>query len=681
VQQAKERIDELTEELNAHNYKYYVLAEPVISDREFDAKLEELSKLELAYPQFKHSDSPTTVVGGGITKDFQTVDHDVPMLSLGNTYSREELLEFDARVRKSLGDEKFVYSCELKFDGFAIGLKYENGKLIRALTRGDGIRGDDVTTNVKTIRNIPHQLKGDYPATLEVRGEIFMHRKAFDRLNEERREAGEKEFANPRNSAAGTIKMQDQSEVAKRPLDCFLYFLLADTNIYRSHFGNLDKASTWGLPVSQHRKLCNNFEEIWEFITYWDIHRKTLSFDIDGVVIKVDELEQQDALGFTAKSPRWAIAYKFETETAKTKLLEVTYQVGRTGAVTPVANLEPVELLGTTVKRASLHNADVMTELDLHIGDTVLVEKGGEIIPKIVGVEHSKRAENTRPFEFIHNCPACQTPLIRSEGEAAHYCPNESGCPPQIKGKIEHFISRKALNIDSLGEGKVAMLYDADLIRNVADLYHLNFEQLNGLSKTVLNEDTGEERLISFREKTAEKILQGIENSKSRPFHSVLFGLGIRFVGETVAKRLAKEFKSMDGILEADQERLENTPEIGVKIATSILEHFSQPRNVAIVKELREAGLQFEADAEPDLASNVLEGQKIVVSGVFERIDRNALKALIEQHGGSNVSSISAKTTFVLAGANMGPSKLTKAQELGVPVVNEEDFFKMIEAP
>ncbi len=677
AQTPKERIDALTEELKEHNYKYYVLADPTISDREFDAKLEELSKLEEAYPQFRHPNSPTVVVGGGITKDFETIRHDVPMLSLGNTYSKEELQDFDTRVRKSLGDD-FQYTCELKFDGFAISLKYENGELVRAVTRGDGVQGDDVTTNVRTIRAIPRHLHGDFPSNFEVRGEVFMHKKAFARLNHEREEQGLKTFANPRNSAAGTIKMQEQDEVAKRPLDCFLYHVVVNGPESGTHYDNLKKAASWGLPISDHRKLCSNFDELWDFIEYWDAHRKDLSFEIDGVVIKVNDLNQQEELGYTSKSPRWAIAYKFETETARTILNEVTYQVGRTGAVTPVANLEPVHLLGTTVKRASLHNADIMEQLQLHAGDAVFVEKGGEIIPKIVGVDTKARNEGAEVIHFIKDCPECGTPLHRNEGEAAHYCPNDSGCPPQIKGRIEHFISRKALDIDSLGEGKIAMLFDEGLISNAADLYDLQYDQLNGLSKTTVNELTGESRLISFREKTVEKILAGIESSKERPFHSVLYGLGIRYVGETVAKRLAKSFGSVENLSKASNEELENTPEIGSVIAKSVVDYFADEQNAELVNRLTMAGLHMEIEESEGPVSDILEGERIVVSGVFSRIGRNELKALIEQHGGKNVSSISAKTTFVLAGENMGPAKLEKARSLGVPIMSEDEFFERI---
>ncbi len=674
----KKTIEHLTEELRKHNYNYYVLAQPTISDRDFDMKLKELERLESAYPKYKVANSPTSVVGGMVTKDFKTVKHDVPMLSLGNTYSKEELFDFDTRVRKSIGDN-FEYTCELKFDGLAIGIKYRNGKLVQALTRGDGVQGDDVTDNVKTIRSIPHQLKGNFPNEVEVRGEIFMHRKAFAKMNAERIAAGDKPFANPRNSAAGTIKMQEQSEVAKRPLDAFLYHILGDEKEFKTHNGALLKAKAWGLPVNDDMRIAKSIEDVWAFIETWNEKRKTLSYDIDGIVIKVNDFNLQHDLGFTSKSPRWAISYKFETERATTQLLEITYQVGRTGAVTPVANLEPVQLLGTTVKRASLHNADVMAELDVRVGDYVYVEKGGEIIPKIVGVDLDKREEGVEKTTFAHTCPECDTELVRSEGEAAHYCPNESGCPPQIKGRIEHFISRKALNIDSLGEGKIEMLYNAGLIRKYADLYHLTFEMLNGLSKSIENDETGEVRLISFREKTAEKIIAGINASKEIPFDRVLYGIGIRFVGSTVAKKLASHFKNIRTLMQASFEDLVAVDEIGDRIAQSVLDYFSIEENKQAIDELDAAGLKLEQEAPQALKSSILEGQKIVVSGVFNQFSRNELKEMIEQNGGQNVGSISAKTSFVLAGENMGPAKLEKASKLGVKIISEMEFIELID--
>jgi len=676
-QEIQNTIITLTESLRKHNYDYYVLAMPTISDREFDAQLKELERLEAAYPQYKQANSPTSVVGGEITKDFNTVKHDVPMLSLGNTYSKEELYDFDNRVKKLIGDQ-FEYTCELKFDGLAIGIKYKNGVLTQALTRGDGVQGDDVTTNVKTIRSIPHKLVGNYPEEVEVRGEIFMHRKAFAKMNSDRVAAGEKPFANPRNSAAGTIKMQEQSEVAKRPLDAFLYHILGDEKEFKTHNGALLKAKAWGLPVNDDMRIAKTIDEVWAFIETWDKKRKDLSYDIDGIVIKVNDFNLQHDLGFTAKSPRWAIAYKFETERASTKLESISYQVGRTGAVTPVANLEPVLLLGTTVKRASLHNADVIAELDVRVGDTVFVEKGGEIIPKIVGVNLDERANTSPPTTFIHECPECSTTLIRKEGEAAHYCPNENGCPPQIKGRIEHFISRKALNIDSLGEGKISMLFDAGLVSTPADLFDLSFDQLNGLSKSVLNEETGEPRLISLREKSAQKIIDGIQASKEISFDRVLYGIGIRFVGSTVAKKLAEHFKNIHALMEAELEALVNVDEIGDKIGQSVVDYFEISANREMVERLVAAGLQMEQEEGEAPLSSKLEGMKVVVSGVFTQFSRNELKAEIEKHGGQNVGSISAKTSFVLAGENMGPAKLEKAEKLGVRIVSEQEFIEMI---
>ncbi|MFT5724353.1 MAG: DNA ligase (NAD+) [Bacteroidia bacterium] len=676
-EEIKNTITQLTNELRQYNYNYYVLAMPSISDREFDKKLKSLEQLESTYPQFKQPNSPTTVVGGEVTKDFNTIKHDVPMLSLGNTYSKEELFDFDNRVKKLIGDD-FEYTCELKFDGLAIGIKYKDGKLTQALTRGDGVQGDDVTKNVKTIRSIPHQLIGQYPAEVEVRGEIFMHRKAFEKMNADRVFDGDKPFANPRNSAAGTIKMQEQSEVAKRPLDAFLYHILGDEKEFKTHNGALLKAQAWGLPVNNDMQIAQDIDAVWTFIEQWDKKRKTLSYDIDGIVIKVNDFNQQHDLGFTAKSPRWAIAYKFETERAETILKSISYQVGRTGAVTPVANLEPVLLLGTTVRRASLHNADVMSDLDVRVGDTVFVEKGGEIIPKIVGVNLDLRPSNAVVTDFIHQCPECETTLVRTEGEAAHYCPNDSECPPQIKGRIEHFISRKALNIDSLGEGKIEMLFDAGLLSSPADLYELKFEKLNGLSKSIINETTGEERLISFRERTAQKMIEGVQASKEIPFDRVLFGIGIRFVGSTVAKKLAQHFKNINAIMEASLEELIGVDEIGDIIGQSVVSFFANETNKRNVQRLIDVGLQMHQEEGEAPVSSILEGQKIVVSGVFTHYSRNDLKSEIEKNGGENVSSISAKTSFILAGENMGPAKLQKAEKLDVRIVSEQEFIDMI---
>ncbi len=673
----QEKITQLTVALKQHNYNYYVLAQPTISDKEFDMQLKELEKLEAAYPQFADANSPTKQVGGEVTKNFETVPHSTRMLSLSNTYNKEELVDFDGRVQKLLGSLDYEYVAELKFDGFAIALRYENGVLVKAITRGDGMQGDDVTANVKTIKSIPHQLVGDFPQKLEVRGEIFIHKAAFERMNEERAAKGDQLYANPRNTAAGTIKLQDSAEVAKRPLDGFLYHVAEYNGQQLNHFDGLQKMKSFGLPVNEASRVCKSIDDVWEFIEWWDVKRNQLSFEIDGVVVKVNNRNQQEELGFTSKFPRWAISYKFETERVATKLLEITYQVGRTGAVTPVANLEPVQLLGTTVKRASLHNADIIALLDVREGDTVYVEKGGEIIPKIVDVDTENRPQNSVPTVFATHCPECQTALVREEGEAAFRCPNILGCPPQIKGRIEHFISRKAMDVDSLGEGKIDVLFQSGLVSTSADLYDLTTDKILGLSKTMLNEETGEERTVSFKDRTVENILAGIEASKSQPFERVLFALGIRFVGETVAKKLAFHFKNMDALLAASFEELVTVNEIGDKIAQSIIDHFSIEKNREEVQRLQAVGLCFEV-VEKELASNKLEGAKIVVSGVFTRFGRNELKQLIEDNGGINVSSISKNTDFVLAGDNMGPAKLEKAQTLGIKILTEDDFAEMI---
>ena len=671
------KIQELTAELKKHNYNYYVLANPSVSDREFDMKLKELEKLEDAFPQFADPNSPTQQVGGDITKNFNTVPHSARMLSLGNTYNKEELLDFDTRVAKLIGGIAYQYTAELKFDGFAIALRYTDGKLSQAITRGDGTQGDDVTANVKTIRSIPHQLKGNYPAHLEVRGEIFMHKAAFERLNEERAKNGEEIYKNPRNTAAGTIKQQDSAEVAKRPLDGFLYQLAEHGKEELDHWDSLQRMREYGLPINDATQLCNSIEEVWTFIEHWESARKKLSFEIDGVVIKVNSRLQQQEMGFTSKFPRWAMSYKFETERAESKLLSISYQVGRTGAVTPVANLEPMQLLGTTVKRASLHNADFIAQLDVRVGDTVFVEKGGEIIPKIVEVDTSNRSDESVPTHFASICPECSTALVREEGEAAYRCPNMLGCPPQIKGRIEHFIGRKAMDVDSLGEGKIDVLYQAGLVRRVADLYQLDKEQILGLSKAIVNEATGDERIISFQEKTVENILTGIALSKSQPFEKVLFGLGIRFVGETVAKKLAFHFKTMDAVMAADFETLNAVSEIGGVIAKSVIDYFTITENREEIELLKNAGLVFEV-VEKQLASNVLNGAKIVVSGVFTRFSREELKKCIEDNGGINVSAISKATNFVIVGDSMGPAKKEKAEKLGVKMISEDDFADMI---
>jgi DNA ligase (NAD+) len=665
----QQKITQLSKELEEHNYRYYILSHPVVSDYQFDMMLKELQDLEEKHPEFASPNSPTKRVGGDITKEFNTVKHRYPMLSLSNSYSKEELIDFENRISK-LTNEKIEYVCELKYDGVAISLNYKNGELVQALTRGDGVQGDDITANVRTIRTIPLKLKGnDYPADFEIRGEIFLPRDAFDKINEEKKEAGEALLANPRNTASGTLKMQDSAVVAKRGLDCYLYSVSGEDLPFVSHFDSIQKAGQWGfkVPLAQNNfiKKCDSIDGILEFINFWDEERKKLPFDVDGVVIKVNQYSIQKQLGTTAKSPRWAIAFKFETERACTKLISVSYQVGRTGAITPVANLEPVLLLGTTVKRASLHNADIIEKLDVREGDFVYVEKGGEIIPKIVGVELSQRNQDSKPLQYLSVCPECNTPLIRRDGEAQHYCPNEVGCPPQIKGKMYHFISRKAMNIDGLGEETIDQLYDSGLIKNIADLYTLQFAQVFALER--------------MAEKSANNLLAGIEASKTVPFERVLFALGIRHIGETVAKKLAFHFKNIDAIIAASLEELIHVEDIGEKIAVSIKEYFSLPESLALIEKLKSFGLQFEAVEVVKVGgSNILEGKSVVVSGVFKNYSRDDIKKEVEKHGGKNVGSISAKTSFVLAGENMGPEKLKKAEKLGVQILSEDDFMKLI---
>ncbi|MDR0438344.1 MAG: NAD-dependent DNA ligase LigA [Bacteroidales bacterium] len=675
----KQRIEDLTERLNQHNYNYYVLDKPTISDFEFDTLLQELTLLEKAYPDYVLPNSPTLRVGGEITKNFQTVEHRYPMLSLGNTYSFTDLEDFDERIKK-LVTRDFSYICELKYDGVAIGLRYENGLLTQAVTRGDGIKGDDVTTNVKTIRTVPLKLNGnDFPADFEIRGEIMMSHKSFENLNKLREEDGEEPFANPRNAASGSLKLQDSREVAKRKLDCFLYFLLGDEWKEKTHEERLNKAQAMGFNTGHYFQKCTTLDEVFDFIKTWDVKRKKLPFDIDGIVIKVNEIELWETLGYTAKSPRWAISYKFKAERVETKLESVSYQVGRTGSITPVANLTPVKLAGTTVKRASLHNADIMEKLDLHEFDTVFVEKGGEIIPKIVGVDGNKRDRFANKIHFITNCPECQTPLIRTEGEANHYCPNEDHCPPQIKGKLEHFISRKAMNLDSLGEGKIEMLYDSGLVSNVADLFDLTSDKLFGLEKIIVGED-GKSKIISLREKSVENILKALEQAKTVPFERVLYALGIRFVGETVAKKLARHFKTIQNLFKATKEELLDVDEIGEKIADSVLLYFSKPEHLELIERLVNKGLQLEI--KEDLSapkSTILEGKTFVVSGVFSK-PRDEIKALVEQHGGKNTSSISSQTSYLLAGDKMGPEKLKKAEKLKIPIISESEFLAMIKS-
>ncbi len=688
---ARKRIRELSEAIDRHNYLYYVAAKPEISDFEFDKLLEELIKIEKEFPELLSPQSPSQRVGGTVTKEFKTVVHKYPMLSLGNTYSREELEEFDQRTKKIIGN-KFEYVCELKFDGVAVGLTYINGILERAVTRGDGIQGDDITINVKTIPSIPLQLKtGDYPREFEIRGEIFMPRSSFEKINrelyEQLKEDGydEDEIAdrllkNPRNATAGTIKMQDSKMVAQRKLDCFLYFIYSENLPFKTHYESMKKAREWGFKISGYTVKIPSLDGVFDYIDEWDQQRHQLDYETDGVVIKINDYRQQRELGFTAKSPRWAIAYKFKAQSVATKLLSITYQVGRTGAITPVANLSPVLLSGTTVKRASLHNADQIMKLDIRINDFVYVEKGGEIIPKITGVDLSRRQPAAKPVRYITNCPECGTLLVRKENEALHYCPNENGCPPQIKGKIEHFISRKAMNIDSLGEGKVELLFDKNLIRSIADLYQLKFDDLNGLEKIIDSGDGEKPRKVSLREKSVTKILEGIEASRSVSFDRVLYALGIRYVGETVAKKLARHFGSLDRIAKAGYDQLLEAPEVGNKIAQSIISYFEQKENRQLTAELTRAGLQMQLDEKllPKKLSSVLENQAFVVSGTFSKFTRDELKALIESHGGKVQSGVSSKTNYLIAGDESGPSKLEKAQKLRVSIISEAEFEKMI---
>ncbi len=661
----QEEINQLRADLHTHNYNYYVLNAPQISDYEFDQLMHRLQLLEEQHPEYSDPNSPTLRVGSDLSKEFTQVQHRYPMLSLGNTYSEEEVRDFYERTRKSLNDD-FEICAELKYDGTSISLTYEEGRLVRAVTRGDGVQGDDVTDNVKTIRSIPLVLRGeDIPQSFEIRGEILMPWEVFEQLNKDREAREEALFANPRNAASGTLKLQNSAEVARRRLDAYLYYLLGDRIPGSGHYENLQAAQRWGFKISEHTRLCRSLEEVFEYIAYWNENRKALPVATDGIVLKVNSLKQQLNLGYTAKSPRWAIAYKFQAEKAVTRLNSVSYQVGRTGAVTPVANLDPVLLAGTTVKRASLHNADIIAGLDLHLGDQVYVEKGGEIIPKITGVDFDARSILIGPkVVFIRSCPECGTPLVRYEGEAAHYCPNDSACPPQIKGRIEHFISRKAMNIDGLGPETVDLFYQEKLIQSAADLYTLTASQICTLER--------------MGEKSAENILQSIIRSKEVPFERVLFALGIRFVGETVAKILARAFKTMERLQAATLEELVEVDEIGGKIAQSIVRFFADPREQELVTRLHAEGLQMKAAMSGEGGSTRLEGQAIVISGVFTHHSRDEYKALIEHHGGRNVGSISAKTTFILAGENMGPAKLEKARKLGVRIVGEEEFLAMI---
>lgn len=661
-----ERIDQLREELHLHNYNYYVLNAPVISDKEFDDLMRELQELEARHPEYTDENSPTMRVGSDINKNFTQIEHKYPMLSLGNTYSQAEVTEFYERVSKAL-NEDFEICCEMKFDGTSISLTYEHGRLVRAVTRGDGTKGDDVTDNVKTIRSIPLKLHGEgYPDVFEIRGEILMPWVVFEELNRERESREEPLFANPRNAASGTLKLQNSAQVASRKLDAYLYYLLGDNLPCDGHYENLKEAEKWGFKISDITRKVHSLQEIFDFINYWDVERKNLPVATDGIVLKVNSLRQQKNLGYTAKSPRWAIAYKFQAEQALTRLLKVTYQVGRTGAITPVANLEPVQLSGTVVRRASLHNADIIASLDLHVGDSVYVEKGGEIIPKITGVETSLRPAGSEKVTFITHCPECGSPLVRYEDEAAHYCTNETQCPPQIKGKIEHFISRRAMNIEGLGPETVDLFYQEGMIHDVADLYQLQSQDIA--------------RLERLGEKSAENIMAGLARSREVPYERVLFALGIRFVGETVAKKIARAFPSIDLLAAATLEDLIQIDEIGTRIAQSILLYFSNEKNRQLVARLKEAGLKMEADEEDRSGyTDNLAGQSIVISGVFQHHSRDEYKALIEKHGGKNVGSISKKTSFILKGDNMGPSKLEKAEKLGIRLVEEDEFLKMIQ--
>ncbi len=663
--EAKARIAELREQLHTYNHNYYVLSQPKISDYEFDMLLNELIDLEKQFPEFYDSNSPTQRVGSDINLEFKQAEHKYPMLSLGNTYSEEEIRDFENRIKKLIdGDVEYV--CEMKYDGTSISLTYQNGKLVQAVTRGDGVKGDDVTANVKTIRSVPLQLSGEgYPEEFEIRGEILMPFSVFNDLNEEREEIGEAPFANPRNAASGTLKMQNSSVVAKRKLDCYLYYLLGKEIPSRNHYDNLLAAKNWGFKIPANTALCKNIDEVIAFIKEWDEKRDSLPVPIDGIVIKVNSLDLQEELGFTAKSPRWAISYKYKAERVSTKLEKVTYQVGRTGSITPVANLEAVQLAGTTVKRASLHNADIILNLDLHENDTVYVEKGGEIIPKIVGVELSERSAEAQVIKYIEECPECGTSLVRKEGEANHYCPNDRGCPPQIKGKIEHFISRRAMDLDGLGEETIDLLFQKNLISDIAGLYRLTKEDIIPLER--------------MGDKSAERILTSIENSKQVPYERVLYALGIRYVGITVAKKLAKAIPSINKLAASTLEELIQVDEIGVKIAESIVEYFSGEYHQKLIAQLKEFGLQLEKEiVENENTSDTLDGLSIVISGSFSKYSRDELKEMIELHGGKNVSSISKKTSFLLAGEKVGPSKLEKVEKLGIGLKTEDEFLEMI---
>lgn len=664
--EASKLVDKLTEQINYHNDLYYQKSKTEISDFEFDQLLKQLIDLEKQFPNLKQPDSPTSRVGGTITKNFPTVNHRYPMLSLGNTYSKEELEDWDQRVKKGLDDATYEYFCELKFDGVSISVTYENGVMVRGVTRGDGVRGDDVTANIRTIRSLPLRIKAkDVPAQFEVRGEVFLPREVFKQINKEREDIGEETYANARNTASGTVKMQDSSEVARRKLDCYLYYLLGDDNDVETHEESIRKLEKWGFQISQTYRKCKNISEVLEYINEWEKKRQTLPLDTDGVVIKVNDIAQQQELGFTAKSPRWAISYKYKAESMSTRLKNILYQVGRTGAVTPVAELEPIFLAGTTVKRASLHNANEIARLDLRIDDYVFVEKGGEIIPKVTAVDLPKRNPESKPFVYTDQCPECGTKLIREEGEAAYYCPNYKGCAPQIKGRIEHFIQRKAMNIDSLGEKTIEGLYNLGLVKSPADLYDLKKEDIF--------------RLEGFKETSTRNLLDGIEASKQQPFEAVLFAIGIRYVGATVAQKLARHFKSMDRLEAATLEDLLQAPEVGEKIAESVKEFFQDADNRREVSRLREAGLNFVSDAkEPEKLSDTLGGKSFVISGTFEKYERDQLKDIIIANGGKVLSGVSGKLDYLLGGDGVGPSKLEKAEKLGVKIISEKEFEQML---
>ncbi|MCG9793574.1 NAD-dependent DNA ligase LigA [Flavobacterium algicola] len=655
----------LREELNQHNHNYYVLDTPEISDFDFDLKLKELQELEQSNPQFFDVNSPTQRVGGGITKNFVTVAHEQRMYSLDNSYSKEDLLEWEKRLQKQLGEVSLQYTCELKYDGASMSITYEKGRLIRAVTRGDGFQGDDVTNNIKTIRSIPLKLKGNYPPKFDIRGEIILPFKGFEKMNQDLIEIGETPYSNPRNTASGSLKLQDSAEVAKRPLDCLLYSIVGENLPFNSQFEGLETAREWGFKVPAAAKLANNLDEVFNFIDYWDVHRHKLPYETDGVVVKVNNHHYQEELGYTAKSPRWAIAYKFKSEQVATVLNSISYQVGRTGAITPVANLEPVQLAGTVVKRASLHNADQIEKLDIRVGDTVFVEKGGEIIPKIIAVDLSQRPSSAEHTLYITHCPECESELVRLEGGANHYCPNFYGCPPQIIGRIQHYISRKAMDIEGLGGETVALLYNNGLVQNYADLYTLNVDQIVPLER--------------MAQKSAENLVKGVNESKSIPFERVLYALGIRFVGETVAKKLAKHYKNIDALSQATLMDLILVDEIGERIAQSVIDFFENDENRLIIERLKEYGVQFEIVEKVNLnATNILEGKVFVVSGVFTQFSRDDLKKAIEDNGGKVGSSISSKTHYVLAGDNMGPAKLDKANKLNIPIISEIEFMEML---